>query len=115
MNEVVRLAVPVRNRGDRRGRTVVQVYLEQASASVVRPARRLVAFAAVELDAGASSDVTIDVPVGRFAFIDRRYARVVEPGDITLAVGFASDDLSQRLDVHVTGETTAVDVPPPAI
>ena len=48
---------------------------------------QLLGYARVELEPGASADVTLDVPTHRLALSDRRMVRVVEPGRIDLFVG----------------------------
>ena len=110
----VELTARLTNTGPRRGETILQLYLEQAAASVVRPARRLVWFGSVAIDPGASTDVAIELPVGRLALIDRHHQRVVEPGLVDLAVGLSSSDLPLRATVELTGEPHAIPVPPPA-
>ncbi len=51
----VTVSLTVTNTGDRAGAEVVQLYLHDPAASVVRPVQRLIAFARVELDAGESA------------------------------------------------------------
>ncbi len=112
--ETIELDVELVNASDRATTTTLQVYLEQPSASVVRPARRLVAFDRVEVGACATVTHRMAVPVGRFALVDRAYRRVVEPGTVDLAVGLASDNLAHRVTIEIEGEPLAVDLPPPA-
>ena len=112
-DEAIEFTTTITNTGERPGRTVVQVYLEQPSASVVRPARRLIAFEAVELDPGQSTDVRLDVPTCRLAFVGRDHQRAVEPGHVELAVGLASDDIQHRCPITITGQTRPVDAPAP--
>ncbi|MGI4894111.1 MAG: glycoside hydrolase family 3 C-terminal domain-containing protein, partial [Janthinobacterium lividum] len=102
----------VTNTGTRAGAHVVQLYGSDPVASVTRPVVQLLGYARVQLDAGASADVTLDVPTQRLAFSDRRMVRVVEPGAVDLFVGpdCASPVLSAALEL--TGpvhEVTAAD------
>lgn len=53
------VAVTVTNTGSRTGSTVVQVYGSVPESAHIRPAKRLVGFAKVTLDAGASSSISI--------------------------------------------------------
>ena len=76
----VTLACTVRNTGSRRGADVVQLYLHDPVASVVRPVQQLVGFARVELDAGAAARVTFRLHADRTSFTGRDLGRVVEPG-----------------------------------
>ncbi|WP_062466917.1 beta-glucosidase family protein [Demequina maris] len=83
----MRVAVTVRNTGDRDGDEVVQVYAHQRRASLTRPVAQLVGFARVPLAAGESRRVTLDIPAARLAFSGRDLVRTVEPGEVELWVG----------------------------
>ena len=92
-------SVRVRNAGDRRGATVVQVYASRPDSTIDRPAAWLVGFAAVELDARTSTVVDISLPRRRFEHWAGDWH--LEPGAFTLAAGF---------DVDSAGATTEVDL-----
>jgi beta-xylosidase len=83
----------VRNTGARPGTEVVQLYLGDPLAQVVRPVRWLAGFARVPLEPGQARQVTFRLHADRTAFCGRDGARVVEPGEIRVAVGGASDRL----------------------
>ncbi len=83
----------VRNTGTRAGTEVVQLYLGDPLAQVVRPVRWLAGFARVPLEPGQARRVTFRLHTDRTAFCGRDGARVVEPGEIRVAVGGASDCL----------------------
>lgn len=102
--------VTVTNTGDRAGAHVVQLYGSDPVASVTRPVVQLLGYARVELEAGASAEVTLDVPTQRLAFSDRRMVRVVEPGRVDLFVGHdcATPDLTAA--VELTGAVHEVGV-----
>jgi beta-glucosidase len=72
-HDTVHLKVKVSNSGDRGGDLVVPVYVSQPTSDVLAPARKLVAFTKVHLNAGQSRTVSLDVPLSRLA---------VTPGDI---------------------------------
>jgi hypothetical protein len=93
----------VRNTGDRAGTEVVQLYLSDPVAQVVRPLRWLAGFARVPLDPGQARRVTFRLHADRTAFSGRSGARVVEPGEIGVAVGGASDRLKLQGSVLLTG------------
>jgi beta-xylosidase len=83
----------VRNTGTRAGTEVVQLYLGDPVAQVVRPVRWLAGFARVPLEPGQARRVTFRLHADRTGFCGRDGARVVEPGEIRVAVGGASDRL----------------------
>ncbi len=89
----VEITCTVRNTGTRAGTEVVQLYLGDPLAQVVRPVRWLAGFARVPLEPGQARRVTFGLHTDRTAFCGRDGARVVEPGEIQVAVGGASDRL----------------------
>jgi hypothetical protein len=87
------ISCTVRNTGARAGDEVVQLYLSDPVAQVVRPARWLAGFARVPLEPGEARRVTFRLHADRTAFTGRDLARMVEPGEIGVGVGGASDQL----------------------
>ena len=89
----VDITCTVRNTGARAGTEVVQLYLSDPVAQVVRPVRWLAGFARVPLEPGQARQVTFRLHADRTAFHGRAGTRVVEPGEIRVAIGGASDQL----------------------
>jgi len=88
------ISCTVRNTGDRAGTEVVQLYLSDPLAQVVRPLRWLAGFARVPLEPGQARRVTFRLHADRTAFCGLDGTRVVEPGEIRVAIGGASDRLA---------------------
>ncbi|TSD10134.1 glycoside hydrolase family 3 C-terminal domain-containing protein [Curtobacterium sp. KBS0715] len=88
--DAVIVTATVANTGDRAGKHVVQVYASRAESAVDRPVRWLVGFAPVRLDAGASTEVSIEVPARAFAHWDGSWQ--YESGTFTLHVGASVTD-----------------------
>jgi beta-xylosidase len=99
----VTVSCTVRNTGGREGVDVVQLYLHDPVASVVRPVRQLVGFARVPLAAGAAARVTFTVHADRTSFTGRDLQRVVECGDVVLQLGASSEDLRLEAPLRLTG------------
>ncbi|MEV5750025.1 glycoside hydrolase family 3 N-terminal domain-containing protein [Actinoallomurus sp. NPDC052308] len=99
----VRVTATVRNTGDRPGTEVVQLYLGDPVASVVRPVRWLAGWARVRLEPGAAARVEFTVHADRTSFTDLDLRRVVEPGRVDVAVGGSSADLPLRGSFTLTG------------
>ncbi|SFR71794.1 beta-xylosidase [Agromyces sp. CF514] len=99
----------VRNSGERDGVEVVQLYLHDPVASVVRPVQRLVGFARVPLGAGEAADIRFTVPADLASFTGRDGERIVEPGRLVLSVGRSSGDLVFSHEVELTGPVRRVD------
>jgi beta-xylosidase len=104
----VEITCTVRNTGDRAGGEVVQLYLSDPVAQVVRPVRWLAGFARVPLEPGQARQVTFRLHADRTAFSGRSGARIVEPGEIRVAIGGASDQLPLQGTFLLTGPERVV-------
>jgi beta-glucosidase len=77
---VVKLKLSVANTGARDGDEIVQIYARALNSQVERAVRELKAFRRVSVAAGASTDVSIDLPIEQLAYFDeKRDEFVVEP------------------------------------
>jgi beta-xylosidase len=103
------LQVRVRNVGTRAGAEVVQLYLHDPVASVVRPVQRLIGYQRVELGAGEEAVFSIEVPSDVASFSSRTGTRIVEPGEIVLGIGASSADIHLTRSVEFVGEARVVD------
>jgi hypothetical protein len=104
------LAVTVRvtNTGDRAGADVAQLYLHDVVAPVTRPEIALLGYARVELEPGASADVTWTVAADRLAWVAPVGGWTVAPHRGSLSVGASSSDLHGTVGYEVTGEVRRV-------
>lgn len=105
----VEVELDVRNPGDRPGADVVQLYLHDPVAQVTRPVVRLVGYARVPLDGGASARVTFRVPADVTSFTGLDGRRVVEPGAVQLRVSRSSADVHEAVDLRLVGPLREVD------
>jgi beta-xylosidase len=105
---IAEISCTVRNTGPVPGDEVVQLYLGDPVAQVVRPERWLAGFARVALEPGATRRVTFRLHADRTAFSGLDGQRVVEPGEITVGIGGASDDLPLRGSLTLTGPLRVV-------
>ncbi|MCX4589884.1 glycoside hydrolase family 3 C-terminal domain-containing protein [Streptomyces sp. NBC_01549] len=96
------LRLTVRNTGERSGTEVVQLYLHDPVGKVARPVARLVGYARVPLEAGASAEVHFTVPADLAAYTDPDGDRIVEPGELELRLGASSAEGEVRYAVPVT-------------
>ena len=101
----VTLSVTVKNSGERSGSDVVQVYVRDNIASMVRPLKELKAFQRVDLAPGESATLAFMIPVDMLNFTSHQGQRIVEPGEFEFQIGRSSADIQGRVTVHVTGET----------
>jgi beta-glucosidase len=94
------LTVMIRNTGPRRGREVVQAYVEPVTPEAGRPVRALAAFATVAAEPGEITEVRLTVPARAFARYDETVRTWVwPPGEFAVRIGRSSADL--RLSVRV--------------
>lgn len=87
---------------------VVQVYLHDVAASVVRPVQQLVGAARVDLPVGARRTVRFSLHADLTSFTGRDLVRVVEPGAVELRVGASSADIRAVLAFELVGSCRQV-------
>jgi beta-glucosidase len=87
------VSIEVRNTGTRAGDEVVQLYVHDEVASVVRPVQELRGFRRVSLGPGESKRVTFTLGPAELSFWNADMRRVVEPGTFALRVGSSSSDV----------------------
>ncbi|AVH57025.1 LacI family DNA-binding transcriptional regulator [Streptomyces dengpaensis] len=104
------LRLTVRNTGERSGTEVVQLYLHDPVGKVARPVVRLIGYARVPLEAGASAEVHFTVPADLAAYTGPDGDRIVEPGELELrlAMSSADDDVRYAVPVTLTGPERVV-------
>jgi beta-glucosidase len=90
------VTITVKNTGDRKGSTIVQVYAgELPTTEVETPLKKLAAFQKVCLDAGASKTVTLPLDARVFNYWDESSNRWKTPaGDVEIFVGTSVEDIS---------------------
>jgi beta-xylosidase len=102
------LEVDLRNDSDREVTEVVQVYLHDPVAEVVRPVQALVAARRVDLAPGCAATVRFGLHADLTSFTGRDGTRIVEPGDVELRVGASSHDVREVLRFALTGSRRTV-------
>lgn len=88
-------SVTVRNTGKREGETVVQLYLQDVAASIVRPVKELKGFQKVALKPGESRTVHFDIDENLLKFYNAKLQYVAEPGDFNVQIGLDSQNVKQ--------------------
>lgn len=85
-------AVMITNTGSVAGSEVVQLYMQDTAASLVRPVKELKGFYKVYLKPGESRQVSIVLPKAQMGFYDDEMCYHVEPGKFVLYVGTNARD-----------------------
>jgi beta-glucosidase len=92
----VEASVTVKNTGDRAGEAVVQLYLQDVVASVVRPVKELKGFRKLTLQPGEKQVLRFPIGETLLSFYNRQLERVAEPGTFNVQVGLDSRDVLQE-------------------
>lgn len=98
-----RVAVTLRNTGTTPTSEVVQVYLHDIVAEVVRPVQLLIAAPRVDLAPGQTRTVLIDLHADATSYTGLAGDRIVEPGAVELWVGASSTDIRATLPLRMAG------------
>lgn len=95
------VSVTLKNTGKRDGATVVQLYIRDLAASVVRPVKELKGFRKVWLKAGEEQQVRFSVGEDELTFVDAQLRQVAEPGVFKVQVGLDSQHVqTQRFELR---------------
>jgi beta-glucosidase len=101
----VTVTATITNTGSVAGAEVVQVYVRDPEASVLRPTRELKAFAKVSLEPGESQEVAFELVARDLSYWHPGLHRwVVEGGEFVVEVGASSRDLRGSVSLTVEGE-----------
>ena len=89
----VEASVTVTNTGERAGETVVQLYIQDLAASVVRPVKELKDFQKVMLQPGEKKTIRFDVTEDKLKFYNAKLEYGAELGQFNVQVGLDSRDV----------------------
>ena len=90
--ENVTVTIDVRNRGERAGEEIVQLYIRDEFSSVTRPIRELKDFVRIALKPGETKQVNFTITPDKLKFFDINMKEVIEPGDFDIMVGPSSQN-----------------------
>lgn len=92
-NQEVRLTFMIENTGDVAGDEIVQIYIRDRYASVVRPNMELVGFKRISLGVGEAKKIAVSFNTGQISYLGEDYQWILEAGDIDILVGASSNDI----------------------
>lgn len=90
LGEEVTIRLRIKNSGSRAGKEVVQIYLQDETASVSRPVRELKGFEKVNLAAGEERQMQFTLTADDFSFYLPNLEKIQEPGRHRIFVGTSS-------------------------
>ncbi len=109
--EQVAVNIDVTNTGEIFGEEVVQLYIRDKYASVVRPVQELAGFVRVPLQPNETKTIRFHMNPSQFAFLDTNMMWKIEAGEFEVRVGASSHDIrttgSFRIcsDLFIDGKT----------
>lgn len=88
-------SVTLKNTGSRDGATVVQLYIRDEVASVIRPVKELKGFRKVFLRAGETREVRFKLGENDLTFVNAKLERIAEPGVFEVQIGLDSAEVKR--------------------
>jgi len=88
-----RISCEMMNAGPVAGAEVVQLYLHDRLATVVRPVLELKGFRKIFLEPGAAATITFDLGPKELALLDGDMKETVEPGEFEILIGSSCRDI----------------------
>ncbi|WP_261642942.1 glycoside hydrolase family 3 N-terminal domain-containing protein [Erwinia mallotivora] len=104
MQDIITVTLTVENQGPQAGVEVVQLYVRDKVASLVRPLKELKAFARLELQVGQQADISLQLPTDMLSFTTHQHQRCVEPGDFVIMLGRSAEDILFSETITLVGE-----------
>ena len=89
-------SVTVKNTGQRDGETVVQLYIQDVTGSMIRPIKELKNFQKVMLKAGEQKVVHFTITEDDLKFFNTQLKYAAEPGKFNVQIGLDSEDVTQQ-------------------
>lgn len=97
----LKIYVTIKNTGDRSGIETIQLYMQDVTASLVRPVRELKGFRKVELAAGEEAAAELELKKQDMGFYDNEGRYVLEDGLFRIYAGGNSRDcLCEELEIQ---------------
>ncbi|MGF6220421.1 beta-glucosidase BglX [Pseudomonas frederiksbergensis] len=89
-------SVVVKNTGKRDGETVVQLYIQDVTGSMIRPVKELKNFQKVMVKAGEQKVVHFTITEDDLKFYNAQLKYAAEPGKFNVQIGLDSQDVTQQ-------------------
>lgn len=89
-------SVVVKNTGKRDGETVVQLYIQDVTGSMIRPVKELKNFQKVLVKAGEKKVVHFTITEDDLKFYNAQLKYAAEPGKFNVQIGLDSQDVTQQ-------------------
>ncbi|WP_316809388.1 beta-glucosidase BglX [Pedobacter agri] len=97
-DEKMEVSFTLKNTGNFAGEEVVQLYLQDKFASVVRPVKELKDFKKIMLKPGETKTVSFIIDQEKLSFYNQKLQWAAEPGGFKLMIGTASNNIRLQKD-----------------
>ena len=95
------LTLEIENTGERDGEEVVQLYIRDCYASMVRPVMELAGFCRTFIRAGEVKKICFRMKLSQFAFLDSQMRWKVEAGEMEVLAGASAGDIRLKESVFI--------------
>ena len=100
-NEPLEVSLTVANTANFAGEEVVQLYLKDKVASIVRPVKELKDFQKIRLEPGEKKTITFTIDNEKLSFYHGNLEFKPEAGDFDLMIGSSSEDIRLKSDFEL--------------
>ncbi len=107
-DEKIAVSLDVKNTGKVAGEEIVQLYLRDKVASVVRPVRELKDFRRVRIEPGQTQTVRFVIDREKLSFYNARLQWGAEAGEFELMLGASATDIRLRTDFELAPSRPAL-------
>jgi beta-xylosidase len=86
----------------------VQLYVADTATGVTLPAQQLIGFARIDLEPGASNNVSFVIPMSLLGYTGISGSFVIEPGPVEVSAGSSSNDTRSTAKFTITGKMSSI-------
>jgi beta-glucosidase len=95
-NEEIKVSLKITNSGKIAGEEVVQLYLRDRVASIVRPIKELKGFNKIALQAGETKEISFIINNETISFYNNNIELISEAGEFDIMIGSSSEDIKLK-------------------
>lgn len=100
-NEEITVSLKITNSGKMAGEEVVQLYLRDRFASIVRPVKELKGFNKIALQAGETKEVKFIINNETISFYNNNIELISEAGEFDVMIGSSSEDIRLKSEFEL--------------
>ncbi|RZK20982.1 MAG: beta-glucosidase [Pedobacter sp.] len=100
-DEKITASFKLKNMGNLAGEEVVQLYIKDMLATVVRPVLELKGFKRISLKPGETQEISFEITPDMLKMLNVEMRTVIEPGDFRIMIGASSKELLLKATLNV--------------